>query len=70
MNVTKKLEATPRWTALIEVILAILENKKAPETAKVRMRNELRRMAQAADSYVETRRPRRKYERKAKGGAA
>lgn len=47
----KTVDVTPKWSELIEVIMAILENPDAKEEIKGDLRKELRRMAKAADLH-------------------
>jgi hypothetical protein len=43
---------TPTWHGITPMMLAVLENPDAPESAKQQMREQILRMATIADAYV------------------
>lgn len=47
----KTVDITPKWSGVIEVIMDILANPDAKGETKEDMKNELRRMAKAADLH-------------------
>jgi hypothetical protein len=69
MNVSGKISLTPRFRSLVVFVIAALERKVVPESAKAQAKQILLTMADAADSYLESVRPRRRYKaRSQKGG--
>jgi len=47
------IDMTPTWAGLLPTMLAILEDKSAPEAAKKPLREELMRLARAVDKQNE-----------------
>jgi hypothetical protein len=45
------IDMTPTWRALLPIMCAVLENEDATEENKQMIREEFRRMAQAADQW-------------------
>lgn len=68
VNDSKKIKLAPRYQALITLLIAALERKRAPESAKAHARATLLKMAEAADSYLESTRKRRNYTPRGQGG--
>jgi hypothetical protein len=48
----RTIDITPTWTAILPVLLGVLQNPEAPAAAHREVEGELRRMAKFADEYV------------------
>ena len=46
---TEYINITPKWTAILPAMLAVLENKKAPDAEKEMIKSEIIRLGKAID---------------------